>query len=231
MDIAALPASRASSPPADTRRIALQSPADLMHLRALALRAARHKIDMTLPFEAAVRDAVTGVTTDALRAQVEADVAGYLDRTFEAVRPGVEINGMVPGPGWEGEEEVEGYDVELAARVQAMYTRVAELNLEVAEVRRRAGGEAKREFGEAWRGVRKEDARAVEAAEGEADAVSAEGMLGKEGLGWGERAEAVRVNWEEGVGGAGRVGEEVRRAEEKASRAEKVVGVLDASKG
>lgn len=84
------------------RRVELQSPADLQHIRANASRAARAKIDLHFPPRAATApttstdDAVAVPPTDddPLRKRVEELVQAFLERTFASVRQNVAVNGL-----------------------------------------------------------------------------------------------------------------------------------------
>lgn len=93
------------------RRIELQSPLDLLHLRNAALSSARARIDLHLPPEAAFSTpggrASGSHEGDAMRRTVEREVQAFVERVFEGVRTSVEVNGMggreaVRWPGEEG---------------------------------------------------------------------------------------------------------------------------------
>lgn len=156
------------------RPISLQSPADLLHLRATALRAARAKIDLHLPADADGDG--DGITSDRARGKedmrkaVERLVDEWIERVFQGVRDGVEINGIrgpesvswgtdassttnKDGKGGEvgkmpGGEEYETYDTKLATRLTTLHGRIEELNLELANTRREAVGRSARGFKE-----------------------------------------------------------------------------------
>lgn len=74
------------------RRIELQSVADLIYLKNNVAHAARAKIDLHLPLEAALREGNTGV--DAMRRAVEAGVDKYIEDTFSAAKMGISVNGI-----------------------------------------------------------------------------------------------------------------------------------------
>lgn len=98
------------------RPISLQSPADLLHLRATALRAARERIDLHLPPDAAndgsaggsgKNDGATHGETEDMRRAVERMVDAWIERVFSGVREGVEVNGIrgVESVGWGGDAD------------------------------------------------------------------------------------------------------------------------------
>lgn len=74
------------------RRVELQSIADLIYLKNNVAHAARAKIDLHLPLEAALREGNTGV--DAMRRAVEAGVDKYIEETFGAAKMGISVNGI-----------------------------------------------------------------------------------------------------------------------------------------
>lgn len=112
------------------RPVALQSPADLLHLRNTALRAAREKIDLHLPVSTndsppdqaagsnkgkgkarggdgeGEGDAAAVGHGDDMRRAVERHLAAFVDTVFAGVREGVEVNGL-PGRAavsWDSED-------------------------------------------------------------------------------------------------------------------------------
>lgn len=93
----------AATLPATHRRLDLQSPADLAHLKTAAQRAARARIDLHLPPNAS--DAAAG-GRDTLRQGVEERVAAFLDTTFAGVARNTSLNGVdAETIAWEGQGE------------------------------------------------------------------------------------------------------------------------------
>lgn len=231
-----------ASPP---RPIALQSPADLLHLRAIALQAAREKIDLHIP--PTNPEPAPAAPEHDLRKAVEAYVDAFLDATFRGVRAGVEINGL-PGPdavSWDGnnngdgngdadhhQEEYEDFDAKLAARITGLHSRIEGLNQEVAGLRReavaRAAGDFREGFGEWDRGLaeveekmgQEEEARAQEEGSGGLVREVDERLMGRE--------EKAQETWERALEGLRRLNEEggLGAAVERAEEAGRVVQAM-----
>lgn len=85
------------------RRLDLQSPADLAHLKRAARRAARSRIDLHLP--PATADATLG-GQDALQKGVEERVSVFLDTTYDGVARNTSLNGVdAETVAWDGQSE------------------------------------------------------------------------------------------------------------------------------
>ena len=192
----------ASLDPSPPRPVCLQSPADLLHLRALALKAARAKIDAAFPPDVQPSSSRQSTSLD-VRAQVEQLVDEFIDNTFSGVRQSVEING-ISGPEavtWEkdaeaGGQEYETYDGKLAGRITELHGRIETLNLEVADRRREGVRRAAEQFRERYLGwdggLAKEEEEGVEEAELEGLEVDRE-LVGRE--------EMAKQTWERALSG------------------------------
>jgi len=83
------------------RRLDLQSPADLAHLKRAARRAARSRIDLHLPPGTA--DATLG-GQDALQKGVEERVSVFLDTMYDGVARNTSLNGVdAETVAWDGQ--------------------------------------------------------------------------------------------------------------------------------
>ncbi|KAL9050184.1 MAG: hypothetical protein Q9162_006779 [Coniocarpon cinnabarinum] len=184
------------------RRIALQSPQDLLHLRAIALRNAREKIDLHLPPNASANNPTTN-TDDDLRKQVEAYVQAFIDQTFVGVRDNVEINAIPgaeavefqgPNGGVTEQEEFEEFDGKLARRITELHGRIEKLNAEVAETRRETVGRAAGEWREGYKNWDEElTQREEQALRDQAEQEPVEENTWVEGF---EDMEAARSTWD-----------------------------------
>ena len=215
--------------PSLPRPISLQSPADLLHLRATALKVAREKIDLHIP---------PSDQPDDMRKAVENYVDQFLDNTFRGVREGVEVNGL-PGPeavSWEGDQqEYEEFDAKLASRITALHGRIEKLNLEVANQRREGVAKAAREYREKFAmwdrelAEREEEKiKIVEAAAEELESGKAEIWVDEALKG---REEIARHTWQRALEGLKRLNEGnesgLSATKERAGDAVKVVRALD----
>ncbi|KAB8345844.1 hypothetical protein FH972_022899 [Carpinus fangiana] len=216
------------------RRITLQSPSDLTYLRATALAAARAKIDLHLPLEAALRDASSGLTTDDLRKKVEEEVAAYVERVFADVRHGVEVNGLVYEEGADtagqtpAPAQYEAYDAQLAGRLQGLHARIEELDTEMARLRAEAVGAAAVAWQEEYAQAAKADAQAGEPAWVAGHEAP---LLGDEGVRWQGRSEDVRGAWEGATQGLVGLQGKMEATRQKAERAVEVGQFLEKGTG
>ncbi|KAF2495294.1 hypothetical protein BU16DRAFT_618134 [Lophium mytilinum] len=206
------------------RRIELQSPLDLSHLQTAISSAAAAKIDLHLPPSAAP------LGEDALRANVEARVAQFVDDTWRLCRPNLSVNGVdlesvgaaAEGGAGQGQPEVlevyEDYDGVLRERLDGLFARRNALVARVAEMRRVAPGRAAERFrGEFLRGGEgvEEGEQRVGEKEGEVD------------LGALERWEEVAGLWERAVEGLGELKGGLPEQRARLERAGGVVGYLE----
>ena len=120
------------------RRLDLQSPADLAHLKRAARRAARSRIDLHLPPGTA--DATLG-GQDALQKGVEERVNVFLDTTYDGVARNTSLNGVdAETVAWDGQNEDAPEGIERAhGRVAFQLI----MNNRVRTIRRAARGETR----------------------------------------------------------------------------------------
>ena len=212
--------------PSAPRPISLQSPGDLLHLRAVALQAARQKIDLHLPPNAEA----ASTSPDGLRKTVEQLVDRFINETFLAARSNVEING-IPGPeavNWDAKgqnsgEEYEVFDAKLAGRIKDLHGKIEKLNLAVADRRREAvrvqAEKFKQGFGtldEQMSRLEDEDVHAEPEISLEVD----ERLKGRE--------ETTKESWERAIQALSDVSEgRLKDATDRADEARKVVDALD----
>ncbi|KAI9725379.1 MAG: hypothetical protein M1828_003229 [Chrysothrix sp. TS-e1954] len=227
MDPTPTPAPHVLSPPLPSstlhRRIALQSPLDLLYLRNNALRAARAKIDLHLPPDAASDGTGEG---DTMRRTVEREVASFVEKVFDGVRRGSEING-IPGEdvemGGEGGEEYEPLDTRLAERISGLHAQIEALNPELANTRRSAAKQAAKDFEE---GYMKQSALMEEIGTKREEAALAAGQeMGPLDLqpGFQGRDDQVRKTWETALEGLRQTEADLQRTRERADQAAEVV--------
>lgn len=228
-------APRNSQDPDDTslnsahhRRIELQSPADLTYLMNNVARAARAKIDLHLPLEAALREGEMGV--DEMRRTVEMEVQKWVDGVFEGAKGGININGVeAEHIEWEREvpEEYEPYDTRLAARISALHANIEQLNLTLANTRRTAAARAASDFQKKFIAQSEEVGKRMTQMQEETMARGTEdqGLSGLK-LGFEGREEEVARTWERAIVGLREVNGSLRKTTNEAERAAQVVAAL-----
>lgn len=127
------------------RKIELQSPLDLLYLHSNASSLLRQKLDLHFPPSAAPPSA----SDDILKSRVEELCIAYVDKIFDAARENLSVNGL-EGKQMEeamiavekGEEEQEAYDGKLGLKLRELSSKIENLNLQLATLRREAPAKA-----------------------------------------------------------------------------------------